>query len=410
MFRLKRGLKLDTKKISADNPISPALIPDELIIPLKQHLGEESKAAVKKGDYVKKYQLIGKADGEFSANIHASSSGEVIAVEKRPVIGGESTCVVIKTDKKDKAKKFKPKENLNETVKNAGIVGMGGACFPTHIKLNPSVSCDLYILNGCECEPYLTSDLRIMLEFPKDVISGFRELMKAAGIKHGIVGVENEEAYENLTKASNKYKNIEIKLLKAKYPQGAEKMLIYSLTGRKVPTGKIPADVGVIVNNVSTAWAVNLARQGMPLTERVVTISGNVGNPKNLMVRIGTKLSDIIKKDYEKIIAGGPMMGIAVPSKEVPLTKGTSGLIMISQLTRDYENCIRCSSCIDACPMNLMPTKLATYSATGNYEKANEHYLFDCFECGCCTYVCPSHIPIVQLIKAAKAELKNANK
>lgn len=406
MAGIKRGIKLDSKKITAEEPTNYSEIPDELVIPLKQHLGREAKPVVKVGDYVKKYQLLGKKDGDFSANVHASSSGEVTAVEKRPVIGGEANCIVIKTDKKDKSKRVSTKENLGENIKNAGIVGMGGACFPTHIKISPPKKCDVYILNGCECEPYLTSDLRLILEKPEEVIKGFYELMKYTRIKKGIVGVERKDAYEKLMKASKKYKSIEIKQLKAKYPQGAEKMLIHSLTGRKVPPGKIPADVGVIVNNVSTVWAVYKAIKGFPLVERVVTVSGSIHKPMNLLLRIGTKLSDIIQEEHEKVIAGGPMMGIAVSSLEAPVTKGTSGVTIIPQLTREYENCIRCSSCIDVCPMNLMPTKLATYSSTGNYKMAEDYYLYDCFECGSCTYVCPSHIPIVQLIKAAKAELK----
>ncbi len=410
MLGLKRGVAIKNTKKSAGIKIITADIPNELVIPLRQHIGKEAKAVVKKGDYVKKYQLIGEADGNISANIHASSSGEVIAVEKRPTALGNIDCVVLKTDKKDFGEGFCTSGSNIDTIRTAGIVGMGGACFPTHFKLKSGSSCDTFILNGCECEPYLTGDLRVMIENGQEVIEGFKILMKTAGINKGIIGVESKKAYESLKEIVDLHDDIEIRLLKAKYPQGAEKMLIYSLTGKIVPCGKLPGDVGVIVNNVSTAKAVYDALNGIPLVERVVTVSGQTNNPRNLLVRVGTKFSDLIQENYEKVIAGGPMMGTAISDLNVPVTKGNGGITLMKEDKTSYENCIRCSSCIEACPMNLMPARLANYSALGMYDKAGEFYLNDCFECGTCAYVCPCRIPIVQLIKTAKHEVKNADK
>ncbi len=410
MLRIKKEIIFEGTKKSAKKTINSHGIPKELVIPLKQHIGKEAKPIVEIGDKVKKYQKIASADGNFSANIHASSSGEVSSIERRITCDGDLMSIVIKTDGKDEKIKPEISDSMIENIKSAGIVGMGGACFPTHIKLSPDKTCDTYILNGCECEPYLTSDLRIMIEEPDKVINGFKILMKTAGIKRGIIGVEEKDAYDSLSKYIEPSDNITIRLLKPKYPQGAEKILIYNLLGRKTPTGKIPSEVGVIVNNVSTAKAVNDAAEGLPVVERVVTVSGNSGVPKNILVKIGTKFNDILEYCSDKVIAGGPMMGRTTHTLEVPVTKGINGITLLGEEEDEYENCIRCGSCIETCPMNLMPAKLANYSSQGLYDMAKEYYLYDCFECGSCAYVCPCRIPIVQLIKTAKKEFQYANK
>ncbi|MBF0317598.1 MAG: electron transport complex subunit RsxC, partial [Nitrospirae bacterium] len=307
-------------------------------------------------------------------------------------------------------------------IKAAGIVGMGGATFPTHVKLSPpkEKTIDAVIINGAECEPYLTSDHRVMVERPKDVVNGLSILMRVLGVNTGHIGIENNkpDAIAAITEAAAGHPGIQVWTLEVKYPQGAEKMLIKAILGRDVPAGGLPMDVGAVVQNVGTALAIYEAcRYGKPLIERVVSVTGNgIKTPKNLMTRIGTPISQLIaecgglKSGAAKIISGGPMMGFAAFSVDVPVMKGTSGIVvMLMEETSygdRYGNCIRCGRCVDACPMGLMPLMLSLFSEKGHFEDAKSYNLFDCFECGCCTYVCPAKRPIVQQIRFAKTQVK----
>jgi Na+-translocating ferredoxin:NAD+ oxidoreductase subunit C len=313
-------------------------------------------------------------------------------------------------------------EELKEKVKAAGIVGMGGAAFPTAVKLSPpkEKKIDAVLINGAECEPYLTADYRMMLEKPGEVAEGLKILMKILGVQKGYIGIENNkpDAVAKMKEAAAVEPGIEVLPLEVKYPQGAEKMLIRAILGREVPPRALPMDVGVVVQNVGTALAIyEAARFGKPLIERVVTVTGEgITEPKNLLVRIGTKISDLVeecggfKQGVGKVISGGPMMGFALSSLDVAVTKGTSGILVLPEADLSHVDgfgpCIRCSRCIDACPMGLMPSMLSILSEKGYYEEAKEYNLFDCFECGSCAYVCPSKRPIVQLVRLAKSMVK----
>lgn len=421
----------DKKKLAANSPITEAQPPKIAVIPLSQHIGVPCKAAVSIGRQVKKGELIGEAGGFVSAPVYASVSGKVVAVGEFPnAMGKMITSVVIENDFKEEWTTLDdspdymnlPAEQLKEKIKAAGIVGMGGAAFPTVVKLSPPKEkpIDAVLINGAECEPYLTADYRLMLEKPKEIVEGLKILMKILGVQKGYVGIENNkpDAVAKIKETVVDEPEIEVIALEVKYPQGAEKMLIKAILGREVPPKALPMDVGVVVQNVGTAVSVyEAARFGKPLIERVVTVTGEgIKEPKNLMVRIGTQISHLIeqcggfKDGVGKVISGGPMMGFAVYSLDVPVTKGTSGILVIPEKdivhADDYGPCIRCGRCIDACPMNLIPSMLSICSEKGFFEDAKEYDLFDCFECGSCAYVCPSKRPIVQLVRLAKSMVK----
>lgn len=432
----------DKKELSANKPITNANPPQRVIIPLSQHLGAQCKPIVSIGQDVKKGQTIGEPGGFVSAAVHSSLSGKVIAIGEFPnAMGRMVPSVVIENDGKEEWTNLKDDpdymslspDELKEKIKAAGIVGMGGAAFPTLVKLSPPKEkpIDMVIINGAECEPYLTADYRLMIEKPKEVIEGLKIIMKVLGVNKGFIGIENNkpEAIEKIKEAAipspllpltkgEQVGGIEVCALEVKYPQGAEKMLIKALTGREVPPRGLPMDVGVVVHNVGTALAVyEAARYGKPLIERVVTVTGEgINNPSNMMVKIGTLVSDLIeqcggfKDGVGKVISGGPMMGFALPSLDVAVTKGTSGILVIPEEgvihAEDFGPCIRCSRCIDICPMGLMPSMLSILSEKGFYEEAKEYNLFDCFECGSCAFVCPSKRPIVQLVRLAKSMIK----
>jgi electron transport complex protein RnfC len=371
------------------------------------------------------------AEAFVSAPVHASVSGKVVAIGPfMNPMGRPVDCVVIENDLKDEWVECKEadwnalsSDDIKGCIKAAGLVGMGGAAFPTIVKLSPPKEkpIDTVILNGAECEPYLNADFRLMIEKPSEVVEGLKILMKALGVPKGHIGIESNkpEAVEALKKAAAGDSTIVVHTLEVKYPQGAEKMLIKAITGREVPNrGGLPMDVGVVVHNIGTAVAMRDAvKLGRPLVERVVTISGHgVRQQKNLLVRVGTLVSALIEAaggltdKSVKVVSGGPMMGFALHSLEVPVTKGTSGVLVMTEAETahagDYKNCIRCARCIDVCPMNLMPSILSVYSEAGMYEDAKTAGLWDCFECGSCSFVCPANRPIVQFVRLAKSQTK----
>ncbi|GAB4490799.1 MAG: electron transport complex subunit RsxC [Thermodesulfovibrionales bacterium] len=421
----------DKKSLAAGSAISEATPPKIVVIPLSQHAGAPAKALVVMGQVVKKGEMIGEAGGFVSAPVHASVSGKVVAIADFPnAMGRMITSIVIENDMKEEWTGLKDSpdymslsaEELKEKVKAAGIVGMGGAAFPTSVKLSPPKEkpIDAVLINGAECEPYLTADYRMMLEKPKEVVEGLKILMKILGVSKGFIGIESNkpDAVAKMKETVASEKGIEVISLEVKYPQGAEKMLIKAILGREVPARGLPMDVGVVVQNVGTALAIyEAARFGKPLIERVVTVTGEgIKEPKNLMTRIGTKVSDLIEEcggftgEVGKVISGGPMMGFALGSTDVAVTKGTSGVLVLPKedvlSTAEFGPCIRCGRCIDICPMGLMPSMLSVLSEKGFYEEAKEYNLFDCFECGSCTYVCPSKRPIVQFVRLAKSMVK----
>lgn len=421
----------DKKELSADKKITETTQPQKVVIPLSQHIGAPCKPVVTMNQEVKKGELIGEPTGFVSAPVHSSVSGKIISIIEVPnVMGRMVTSVVIENDFKDEwtllkdnpdYMKLSPDE-MKEKIKNAGIVGMGGATFPAIVKLSPPKEkpIDTVIINGAECEPYLTGDYRLMLESPSEIVEGLKIIMKVLGVSNGFIGIEDNKplAIESLKKVISTSDGIKICSLHTRYPQGAEKMLIKAITGREVPPRALPMDVKVVVHNAGTSKAIYEAvRFGKPLIERVVTVSGEgIKEPKNLLVKIGTPISHIIeecggiKENAVKVISGGPMMGFAIASLDMPVTKGTSGITVLTENeivhAEKFGPCIRCGRCIDACPMGLMPSMLSVYSERGFFEGAKEYNLFDCFECGCCTYVCPSKRPIVHLIRLAKTQVK----
>lgn len=414
------------KDRTAHLAIVDAAVPKVLVFPLCQHIGAPCQPLVKVGERVLKGQKLADSEARICAPIHASVSGQVIAIEPRPnSLGEETMAIVIENDGREeqaapiavgKTIEQLTSEEIVHIVREAGIVGMGGAGFPTHYKLVPpkETKIEMVILNGAECEPYLTCDHRVMLERADAVVLGLRLLMKAVGVDQGYIGVEvnKTDAIAALRQASAAFPGIEIVPLQVKYPQGAELMLIKAITGRELPSGKLPADIGIIVNNVSTAAAVaDAVTTGQPLLERVVTVSGTmVERPQNLRVRLGTPFSDLLaecglKGQPGKIIQGGPMMGITQSDMSVPVTKVVSGILALAPTeTVPFEvgPCIRCARCVDVCTMRLQPIFLSQFAERGMLDQAEAYHLFDCRECGCCSYVCPARRPLLQNIRLAK--------
>ena len=426
------GVHPDANKLSADKPIEIVPIPQFVSIPLSQHLGAIAEPIVQKGDTVKTGQLIAKAAGYVSANIHSSVSGKVEKIDDiLDTSGYRRKAIIIKTEGDEwdssidrstnlvKDIKFTAEEIINR-VKDAGIVGMGGATFPTHVKLlpPPDKRCEILIINGVECEPFLTSDHRLMLEKSEEILVGTSLTMKALNVEKAIIGIENnkKDAIQKLETLVPYYKGISVQPLKVKYPQGGEKQLIEACIGKRVPSGKLPIEVGAIVDNVGTVFAIYEAvMKNKPLFERVVTVTGiSVQNPVNLMVRIGTPISALIEaaggmpEDTVKIVNGGPMMGKALSSTEIPITKGCSGIVLfpLSQTKRpEEENCIRCAKCISACPMGLASYLLMDLVKKNMWDRAEEERIMDCIECASCSYACPASRPLLDYCRYGKSRV-----
>jgi len=407
--------------------------PLQVVIPLSMHFGAPAKPVVKKKQEVQEGEVIATVEKALGASIHSSVTGVVKAIEPHPhPTMVRCDAIVIERDPAASPRKYEAedwsklsREHLLSRVKDAGIVGLGGAGFPTHVKLSPppTAKVDTLVLNGAECEPYLTTDHRIMLEYPDRVLEGAKILMTILGIRQGVIGVElnKPDAINALNKALQQNPpqgdmKISIQGMTVKYPQGSEKQLIYSLTKRSVPGGGLPFDVGVIVQNISTTLAVyEAAVMNKPLYEKVATFSGRaIVRPANLKVKVGTLLSDVVNylggtRDLLKIVSGGPMMGFAVSTLEVPITKTTSGVLFLNSKetdTGEYGPCIHCGWCMDACPMGLQPMEVGVYVEAGKGHLTDKFGVFECFECGCCAYVCPAKRPLVQFARLAKIQIK----
>ncbi len=423
----------ESKSLTENLPVEEMPLPDEVDVLLVQHFGAPCSPLVKKKATVSEGDLIGQVENGLGADIHASVSGTVkeVGFSASPV-SVQAPSVTIKRDPEAEPRAYTPtdwkslsRDELLKRIKDAGIVGIGGAGFPTHVKLAPppEAKVDTLILNGAECEPYLTTDHRLMVERPDDILEGARIILAVLGIQDCHIGIESNksDAIEGLRKkahdqSSNNY-HISVDALQVKYPQGSEKQLIESITGRRVPGFGLPFDVGTIVQNVGTAKSVyDAVVLNKPLYEKVLTISGKgIERPANLKVRIGTRLNDIVsylggtKPDLSKVVLGGPMMGFSISTLDVPITKTTSGVLFLTEEeidARPYSNCIRCGWCLDACPMGLSPNEIGIYVEAGRAEDTAQFGLFECFECGCCAFVCPAKRPLVQFIRLAKMRAK----
>lgn len=413
------------KELTANKPIEQIPAPEEITIPLSQHLGKESIPVVKKNDKVKIGTLIAKENGFISAPIHSSIAGTVTSISKTFLqTGFQKTSIVIKKDSSNETEFFHPldyysvtSQEIIQRVREAGIVGLGGAAFPTYVKLSPPADkiIDYIILNACECEPYLTRDYRLIIERTEEVIKGLLLILRATNVQKGVIGIEDNkpEAIEKLKEILEDYPQIQLIVMKTKYPQGAEKMLIKAVLGREVPPGKLPLDVGVIVQNVGTAIAIyDAVTKGIPSIYAYMTVSGKgIKEPKNLIVPIGTPLKNVIEfcggltDDAKRIVIGGPMMGFAQFDLSVPVTKATSGILVLTEEeVKEYPetNCLRCGICVSVCPLNLTPTRLVRLIQKKRFEEAAKLNVSLCMECGTCAYSCPAYIPLVQWLRLGK--------
>ncbi len=429
------------KELASDKAIETPAVPKRVVIPMRQHIGAPCKALVKRGDVVEEGQKIGDVESFISAPVHASISGKVKDVTMHPHPGGgKAVSVIIEGDGlvKDWGGGLfdahylddKSPDELRSAIRKAGVVGLGGASFPTFVKLMPpkEKKIDCVILNGCECEPYLTADHRIMLEDADKIVLGLKAIMKSVGATDGYIGIEanKQDTVSVLEEAISRYAaGVKVAVLETKYPQGAEKMLIDAILGRKVPSGKLPLDVGVVVNNVGTAASIfEAVAYGKPIIERVVTVTGGgVQSAKNIRARIGTTFADMIEicgglsgsdaLSERAVLNGGPMMGIAQSTLDVPVIKGTSGItVLFARNVKPvtHRSCIRCASCVSVCPIGLMPYRIADQ---GRLDMTDDFKLWsglDCIECGCCSFLCPSKRPLVQWIRVGKITLREAER
>ncbi|MCL5032747.1 MAG: electron transport complex subunit RsxC [Thermotogae bacterium] len=423
VWKFKGGIHPPTKKLAKDSKIEKMESSKRFYLFLAQNSGNPPKLIVQAGSEVKTGQRIADADGFVSVPLHSPVTGKVVEIkkEKHPVTGRPADMVVIEKTKADEWIKLDPvkpytdytPDEIKKRVVEAGIVGLGGATFPTHVKLAPSKKVDTVILNGAECEPYLTIDHRMMVEYADEICKGGVAIAKAIGATKIFAGIEENkpDAIEAMKKAGNPM-GIEIVVLPTKYPQGSEKHLIYAITKKEVPSGGLPMDVGVVVDNVSTARAIYRALEyGEPLIERGLTITGEgVKASKNVFARIGTPLSDLVNyasptEDAQRVILGGPMTGVAVDSLDIGISKGTSGITVLPEMIvkkASETNCIRCYRCVDACPTNLEPYLLYKQFKKKMFNEMKETHLMDCIECGSCAYVCPANIDHVKAFKTAK--------
>jgi Na+-translocating ferredoxin:NAD+ oxidoreductase subunit C len=421
----------DHKTLTASVPVRRMPFPDEVVLPLRQHAGKPARLLVSRGDRVERGDKIAEADGFVSVPIHSSVAGTVAGVEWWPHPDGSMAEAV-----RIRVEKYSPQlprprlvpdfsglsaADVVRAVQEGGVVGLGGAAFPAHVKLQPpeGVNIELLLVNGAECEPYLTTDHRTMVEFPERVHYGIRVMMRALGVRRAVIGVEKNkpDAIEALRASAPSDMDVTVLPLTVKYPQGAEKMLIRSVIGREVPSGKLPMHVGVVVQNAgSIACIGEIFQTGLPLIERVVTVSGpGVKRPSNLVIPVGTKLRDVLDfcggltDDAAEILFGGPMMGASISDLDTPLIKSTTGVVVLTTAEsrpREVYPCIRCGHCLDACPVFLNPSLLGLLAQAGRYEEMAEHNLADCMLCGSCSYVCPSNIPIAQMCALSKGALR----
>lgn len=435
LFAFKKGgiHPHDNKSLSENAAIEKLELPENVFVPLAQHIGAPARLVVKKGDEVKTGQIIAEPAGFVSTYIHSPITGKVVKELEIPTAGGDrvKAIQISRTgDEDDWAEginldatevDWSREADFLELIKKAGIVGLGGAAFPTQVKLSPppDAKVDVLVLNGAECEPYLTSDYRLMLEHPREIMEGIRILMKILKVSSARVGIEDNKpkAFEAMKAAAPA--GVEVQLCRTRYPQGAEKQLIEALTGRRVPPGKLPFSVGVVVQNVGTAFAVYEAvAKNKPLIERVVTVTGRAAaNPGNFLVRMGTPVEALLQKVgstpdmVRAMVAGGPMMGRTFRYPEIPIVKASSGILVLSaeemQVFQE-QDCIRCGRCVDACPMNLLPCDIANLAEFSQWEAAR--LADDCVECGCCQSVCPSKRFLVQWIRLAKAQRRKLKK
>ena len=435
------GIHPPENKLSAGQPIQTIPPPASVVIPLSQHVGAPATAVVAKGETVKTGTLIGKANGFISANVHSSVSGSVTKVDQmidgfgfsRPAVyidtlGDEWEPDINRNGfSQIEDDRLTPKEIIDK-IEAAGIVGLGGAAFPTKVKLSPPPGhkAEILIINASECEPYLTADQAAMMQETDQIMTGIRLIMKAINVERAVIGIENNkpDAIERMTAFATKHKGIEVVSLKSRYPQGGEKQLIDAIIRRQVKSGALPISVGAIVHNVGTVYAVYEAvRNNKPLIERIVTVTGkSIVKPSNFLVRIGTPVAALIEaagglpEDTGKIIVGGPMMGKALINIQAPVTKGTSGIVVMTKkesVRRHSHDCIRCAKCVGACPMGLSPYLLMNLSEYKVWDDAEKNHITDCIECGSCCYTCPANRPLLDYIRLGKSkvmEIKRARK
>lgn len=427
LFSFPGGLKIPThKELSDDKTSLITPLPEIIILPLQQHIGMPSLPLVKTGQHVLKGQVIARADGYVSVPLHASTSGTVIDIGNYTVpdsLGLKAPCIVIEPDGDDRWFDIRPTENydsldpkvLQSVIREAGIVGLGGAGFPAHVKLKEGVetAVDTLIINGVECEPYISCDDRLIREKPDYIVAGTRMIQHAVQAKHCVIALEEDMVEARAALENRIGDDIELVMLPEKYPQGGERQLIMALTGKQVPSGGLPIECGIVMHNAGTAAAAYRAvTRGEPLISRYVTVTGEVSDPRNLQVLLGTPVLHCARqcgyeeKSGEIIILGGPMMGMPVNNMQMPVIKTTNCVLVTSVYNRDPEMpCIRCGKCMDVCPAELLPQQLYWYARSKDHDRLREYHLFDCIECGCCTYVCPSNIPLVQYYRKAKRQI-----
>ena len=420
----------ENKKLTSGIPSRRLPFPNEIVLPLSQHIGRPAEALVTPGDRVERGDVIAKASGYISSYVHASAAGTVKSIEHWPhPSGAMQPSIRIAVDPHSTQLQRPrlvphwdevPEEQLSEEISKAGVVGLGGAAFPSHVKMRPPEDqpVDVLMVNGSECEPYLTSDHRTMLEQPERVHQGIRIVLRALGIDRAVIGIEanKPDAIEIMRKTAPDDLDVSVMELQVKYPQGAEKMLIKAVTGREVPSGKLPSSVGALVQNVATTASVaKVFETGEPLIERIMTVSGRgIKKPGNWVIPFGTKLGDVIAacggftEDAAEIVFGGPMMGLSQASLDVPVLKATGGILVLSKDECKHQEilpCIRCGKCIDACPVFLNPQQLGALARVDRFEEMIAADLGDCMLCGCCSFVCPSNIPLSQLFAMSKIQL-----